>query len=295
MVREFPTLQGKMGGLYALKEGAPAVLWKAIYEHYQPLSMDDQVPSSLTGAVLSIADKLDSIIGVIGTGYRVSGSKDPFGLRRNAQGICKIIIEKKLSFSFMRLIDKTIKVYADLLKTESKDIKRYCMDFFYSRLEYIYEKKGFSYDLIKAALAPGIENIYFTHLRVHALKALKESAHFESVILIAKRVNNIIKDQPEYKINSELFLEKEERDLYTTYQIIHDNIRPLIAKGDFIRAQRIVFRISSSINNFFDKVLVMDENVRFKKNRIGLLQKISKLFNLIADYSLLVIEGNQTT
>ena len=294
MVREFPSLQGKMGGLYARKEGFPASVWKAIYEHYQPVSMDDPVPSSITGAVLSIADKLDSIIGVIGTGYKASGSKDPFGLRRNAQGICKIIIEKKLSLSITRLVEKTIKVYRDLLKTENKEIKGYCSDFFYSRLEYIYEKEGFSYDLIKAALAPGIENIYFTHLRVQALKALKESAHFEAMILIAKRVNNIIKDQPEYRINSGLFLEKEERDLYTTYQIIHDNIRPLVAKGDFIRAQRIIFRISSSINNFFDKVLVMDENLRFKKNRIALLQKISKLFNLIADYSLLVIEGEPT-
>ncbi len=294
MVKEFPSLQGKIGGLYARKEGYPASVWKAVYEHYQPVSMDDQVPSSMTGAILSIADKLDAIIGVIGTGYKVSGSKDPFGLRRNAQGICKVIIEKKINLSLTRLIDKSIKVYGDYLKTENKEIKSYCLDFFYSRLEYIYDKEGFSYDLIKAALAPGVEDIYFTYLRVQALKALKESAYYEPMILIAKRVNNIIKDQPECKINSGLFMEKEERDLFTTYQIIHDNIRPLIDKGDFIRAQRIIFRINTSINNFFDKVLVMDENLRFRKNRIGLLQKISKLFNLIADYSLLVIEGEQT-
>ncbi|MBN2245210.1 MAG: glycine--tRNA ligase subunit beta [Candidatus Aminicenantes bacterium] len=294
MVKEFPSLQGKIGGLYARKEGFPAAVWKSIYEHYQPISMDDQVPSSMTGAVLSIADKLDAIVGVIGTGYKASGSKDPFGLRRNAQGICKIIIEKKIVLSITRLIEKSIKVYGDYLKTENKQIKTYCLDFFSSRLEYIYEKEGFSYDLIKAALAPGVDNIYFTYLRVQALKALKESAYYETMILIAKRVNNIIKDQPDCKINSGLFLEKEERDLYTTYQIIHDNIRPLIAKGDFIRAQRIIFRINPSINNFFDKVLVMDEDLRLRKNRIGLLQKISKLFNLIADYSLLVIEGEQT-
>ena len=104
-----------------------------------------------------------------------------------------------------------------------------------------------------------------------------------------------IKDQPEYKLNSGLFLEKEERNLYTTYQIIHDNILPLLAKGDFARAQRILFRMISSLNSFFDKVLVMDENLRIRKNRISLLQKISKLFNLIADYSLIVIEGEQTS
>ena len=148
---------------------------------------------------------------------------------------------------------------------------------------------------VNAALASGLDNIYFSHLRVNALKALKDSTHFESMILTAKRVNNIIKDQPEYRINSGLFLEKEERNLYTTYQIIHDNVLPLLAKGDFVRAQRIIFRMISSLNSFFDKVLVMDENLRFRKNRIALLQKISKLFNLIADYSLLVLEGEQTS
>jgi len=290
MVREFPTLQGKVGGLYAREEGYVANVWKAIYEHYRPLSMDDHVPSSFNGAILSIADKLDSIIGAIGIGMEVSGSRDPFGLRRNAQGICKIILEKKIDLAFSRLVDKVITVYGEIFEKDKENIKKRCLGFFNGRLQHIFESQGFRYDLVNAALSPGIDNIYHTYLRLKALDGLKESAHFEPMILIAKRVNNILRDQSQiYKINSELLFEKEERELYTTFTILRENILEMIARGDFAKAQRMVFRIRSSINTFFDHVLVMVDDKRLQRNRLALLQAISKLLNKIADYSKIVI------
>jgi len=290
MVREFPALQGKVGGLYAREEGYVANVWKAIYEHYQPLSMDDHVPSSFNGAILSIADKLDSIVGAIGIGMEVSGSKDPFGLRRNAQGICKIILEKKIDLAFSRLVDKVIAVYGEIFEKDKEDIKKRCLGFFKGRLQHIFESQGFRYDLVNAALSPGIDNIYHTYLRLKALDSLKESAHFEPMILIAKRVNNILRNQPQiYKINSELLFEKEERELYTTFTIIRENILEMIARGDFIKAQRMVFRIRSSIHTFFDHVLVMADDKRLQRNRLALLHAISKLLNEIADYSQIVV------
>jgi len=291
MVREFPSLQGKIGGLYAREEGHPAPIWQAIYEHYQPLSLDDDSPSSVTGAILSIADKLDSVTGVVGIGIKVSGSKDPFGLRRYAQGVCKIILEKKLSFSFPRLLDKVINVFGERLQEPKDLLKKYCQSFFSDRLRYIFEREGYRYDLIDAALGAGIDNIYYSYLRLKALDSLKESAQFEPAVLIAKRVNNILRDQPRYKINPELLMEKEERELYTTFCIIRDNVLPLIAKGDFTKAQRIMFRVRSTINDFFDNILVMTEEKRIRRNRLALLQEISKLFILVADYSRVVIEG----
>jgi len=294
MVREFPSLQGKVGGLYAGEEGYPAAVWRAIYEHYQPLSLDDESPTSLTGATLSIADKLDSIVGVVGIGIQVSGSKDPFGLRRNAQSICKIILEKKLCFSFPRLLDKALGTFGEKLNEPKNVIKKYCLDFFSDRLQYICERQGYRYDLIKAALGAekeGIDNIYYFYLRLKALDGLKESPKFEPLILISKRVNNILCDQPPYRINPELLLEKEERELYTTFSIIKENVLPLISKGDFSQAQKIIFRIRSSINNFFDYVLVMAEDKRIRRNRLALLQEISKLLLKMADYSRIVIEG----
>jgi glycyl-tRNA synthetase beta chain len=290
MVREFPTLQGKVGGLYAREEGYLANVWKAIYEHYKPLSMDDAVPSSFNGAILSIADKLDSIIGVIGIGMEISGSKDPFGLRRNAQGICKIILEKKIDLAFSRLVDKVIAVYGELFEKDKDHIKKRCLEFFNGRLQHIFESQGFRYDLVNAVLSPGIDNIYHTYLRLKALDSLKESVHFEPMILIAKRVNNILRNQPQvFKINSELLFEKEERELYTTFTIIRENTVDMIAQGDFTKAQRMVFRIRSSINTFFDHVLVMADDKRLRRNRLALLQAISKLLNEIADYSQIVI------
>jgi glycyl-tRNA synthetase beta chain len=295
MVREFPSLQGKVGGLYARAEGHPAPVWKAVYEHYQPLSLEDESPSSLTGSILSIADKLDSIVGAVGVGVRVTGSKDPFGLRRNAQGICKIILDKKLNFPFSRLLDKVMDAYGAKIREAETDVKNYCLEFFSNRLRYIFEKRGYRYDIINAAVSAGIDNIYHSLLRVKALDSLKNSPNFEPLILIFKRVNNILRDQPPFRINSGLFVEKDERELYTTFCIVRDNVLPLIKSGDFSQAQKIIFRIESSINKFFDNVLVMVDEKRIQRNRLALLQAINKTLFQVADYSQIVIQGQNSS
>jgi glycyl-tRNA synthetase beta chain len=295
MVREFPSLQGKVGGLYARAEGYLAPAWKAIYEHYQPLSLEDESPSSITGSILSIADKIDSIVGAVGVGVRVTGSKDPFGLRRNAQGICKIILDKKLNFPFSRLLDKVMDVYGSKIREPETDVKNYCLEFFSNRLRYIFEKRGYRYDIINAAVSAGIDNIYHSFLRVKALDSLKNSPNFEPLILIFKRVNNIIRDQPPFRINSGLLVEKDERELYTTFCIIRDNVLPLIKSGDFSQAQKIIFRIKSSINNFFDNVLVMTDEKRIQRNRLALLQAVNKTLFQVADYSQIVIQGQNSS
>lgn len=294
MVKEFPSLQGKMGGLYAKAEGYPAAVYQAIYEHYQPAGLEDDPPSSLTGALVSLADKIDSIVGVVGVGVQASGSSDLFGLRRNAQGVAKIILNKKLSFSFPRLIDKVLSIYGDRLSKPAEEVKTTCLDFFAGRLRFIFERQGFRYDHINAALGPGMEDIYDAYLRVKALAALGTSSNFEPFILMAKRINNILKDAPACKVNSELFLEKEERDLHSTFTIISENVNPMIEKGDFARAQSIIFKVQPLLNIFFDKVLVMAEDKKVRQNRLGLLQAIRKLLLQVADYSQVVVEGDRT-
>lgn len=291
MVKEFPALQGIVGGLYARKEGHPAAVWKAIYEHYLPVHLDGPVPSTVNGALLSMADKLDTIVGVIGTGVEITGSKDPFGLRRHAQGFCAIVLERKVDFSFRLLLDKVIKIYGDRLTLSKDEVRRRCSDFIQNRMQYILERSGFRYDLVNAALSPGIDRIHHAALRLKAVNALKDSPQFESMIMIVKRVNNIVRGQSAYKINPELLVEKVERELHSNYSIIHDNVHPLIAKGDFIKAQNMIFRLGPSINTFFDKILVMDENKKLQRNRLALLQAIRSLFLQVADYSKIVIEG----
>lgn len=290
MVREFSSLQGIMGGLYARKEGYESQVWKGIYEHYRPSSLEDDSPSTLCGALLSIADKMDSVVGVIGVGVEVSGSKDPFGLRRSAQGVCKIILDKKLSFPFSLLLEKVLREYGNKLEKSKKEVKDYSLSFFKDRLQYIFEQMGYRYDLVQAVLNPGIENIYHTYLRLESIDKMKDSAQFEPMMRIAKRVNNILRGHPRYRINSELLKEKEERELYTTYRIIKENVKPLVDKGDFTKAQRILFRVRSPVDEFFDHVMVMDKDKRLQRNRIALLQAVSHLLMKVADYSQIVVE-----
>jgi glycyl-tRNA synthetase beta chain len=293
MVKEFSGLQGRMGGLYAREEGASAVVHRAIYEHYQPMSLEDESPASLAGAVLSVADKLDSIVGGIGVGLQVSGSSDPFGLRRNAHGVCKVVLDRKLVFPFPLLLDRGLAAYGDRLTLERPAVKAACLDFFSGRLRFILEKRGFRYDLVSAALGPGIGRITDVLGRVEALASLESSPQFEAFILMAKRINNILKGVPAAKVNPDLFAEKEERDLHSTLTVVRDNAGPMIVRGDFIRAQGIVFRLQPVLNTFFEKVLVMAEEKNVRQNRLGLLQSINKLLLEIADYSLVVVEGDR--
>ena len=293
MVREFPSLQGKVGGLYARVEGLPSGVSQAIYEHYQPVGLDDESPASLAGAVLSIADKLDSIVGAVGVGVQTTGSSDPFGLRRNAQGICKIILDRKMNFSFPRLLEKVITVYGDKLKMPKKEILGYCREFFLNRLRYIFERRGYRYDLVNAALGAGIDNIFYSYARVKALDALKASPQFEPFILMAKRVSNILTGQPPCPLNADLFAEKAERDLFSTFSIVKENVVLMIAKGDFAQAQKMVFRLQPGLNEFFDGVMVMAKENKLRKNRLALLQAIRRILVQMADYSQIVVEGEQ--
>ena len=293
MVKEFSGLQGRMGGLYAEQEGLPAAVQRAIYEHYQPAGLDDDSPSSLGGAILSLADKMDSIVGVLGVGIQVSGSSDPLGLRRNAHGVAKVVLDKKLRFSFPLLLDKVLNVYGDRLPLERAAVKAACLDFFAGRLRFILEKRGFRYDLVGAALGPGIDQLYDALPRVEALDSLKSSPQIEPFILMAKRINNILKGQPAAKVNPDLFVDKEERDLHSSFAIIRDNAQPMLARGDYARAQGIIFKIQPVLNAFFDKVLVMAEDKKVRQNRLGLLQSIQKMLLGIADYSQVVVEGDR--
>ena len=293
MVREFPSLQGKVGGLYARAEGLPEVAAAAIYEHYLPQSLEDDSPGTLAGSLLSIADKLDSIVGVVGLGIQTTGSSDPFGLRRNAQGVCKIAIDRKLSFSFPRLVDKVQAVYGDKLKRPKAEILDYLRDFFLGRLKYLHERQDIRYDLVAAGLGAGLENIYHVHLRIKALDALKASPQFEPFILMAKRVNNILAGQPACALNPDLLVEKEERELQAAFSIVKENVGPLIARGDFGQAQKIVFRLEPVLTAFFEKVLVMAKEAPVRKNRLALLQAIRKILAQMADYSQVVVEGEK--
>lgn len=291
MVREFPELQGKMGGLYAREQGCSETVCQAIYEHYLPAGLDDPVPVSTAGAILSIADKIDTIVGVFGTGANISGSSDPFGLRRNTLGICKIILEKKFHLSLYRLLDKAISLIGDKLTVSASQLKKTCLEFFESRVWFIFEKQGYRYDLIKAALGPGFEYLEEMEARLKALNELRHSKNFEPFILMVKRVKNILKESPRVRLNSTWLKEKEEKELYSALKIIKKNVENMLSRGEFAAAQKMIFRLQPPLNNFFDRVLVMAEDKKIRNNRLALLAQILDLTENLADYSQIVIES----
>jgi glycyl-tRNA synthetase beta chain len=295
LVREFPSLQGRAGGLFARAEGFPGTVVQAVYDHYRPVGLDDESPGNLAGAVLSLADMIDSIVGVVGVGVQTTGSSDPFGLRRNALGVCKVVLDHKLSFSLPRLLDKVLAVYGDRLSRPAREVKAECLEYFAGRLRHVFDRMGFRYDLVNAALAPGLENVYYALLRVRALDKLKGSPQFEPMILMAKRVNNILRNQTAAKVSPDLFEEKAERELHSSLSILEGNVRPMIARGDFAQAQTILFRIQPTLAAFFDKVLVMAGEKKLRQNRLGLLQAIARLLLEVADYSQVVVEGERSS
>ena len=293
MVREFPSLQGKVGGLYAREEGYPPVVSRAIYEHYQPVGLDDPLPVSAAGAFLSLADKLDSIVGAVGIGLLATGSSDPFGLRRSAGAVCRIILGRKVHLSFDDLLNQAVSGYGERLEKPKGEIIEYCRTFFSQRLRFIWEGEGYRYDLIEAALGAGLDSVYFSYLRLKALASLEKSPSFEPFILMAKRVNNIIRGHPSYEVNPDLFREKQEKEFWFSFCILRDKALPWISAGDFARAQGMIFKLQPLLNTYFDKVLVMAEDAPTRQNRLAQLQAISRLLLKIADFSPVVVEGEK--
>jgi glycyl-tRNA synthetase beta chain len=295
MVREFPALQGKMGGLYARAEGYPEAVWRAVYEHYLPLSFEGPLPETLPGALLSLADKLDSIVGVIGLGVQVTGSSDPFGLRRSAHGVVRIILDRGLGLPFRSLVAGTASRFREDKKQELpvEEVVETCLGFFEQRLRHILESRGFRYDLVSAALAGGLDNLHFCRLRLEALDELKRSDEFTALILMAKRVNNILRGVPPYPVDPGLFSEPEEKELFAALARVAETAGPKTAAGDFAGAQAEVLSLRTPLGLFFDRVLVMAEDPGVRQNRLGLLQAIASLFSKLADYSLVVVEGEK--
>jgi glycyl-tRNA synthetase beta chain len=295
MVREFPALQGKMGGLYAKAEGYPEAVWRAVYEHYFPLSFEGAAPETMAGALLSLADKLDSIVGIIGAGEQATGSSDPFGLRRSAHGVARIILERGLSLSFGKALEKAAGNYAVVLRQdlEIEKIIITCLSFFEQRLRYIFETQGYRYDLINGVLAAGVDNLYHSQLRLKAIDALQKSPDFNSLILMAKRVNNILRGVPPHAVRPELFTEPEEEGLFGALAGVGEEVERKIAAEDFAGAQAAVLSLRAPLNLIFERVLVMAEDAAVRENRLALLQAIRELLLRVADYSLVVVEGER--
>lgn len=279
VVGEFPELQGIMGGYYSKHAGFPDEVAQAIRDHYLPKGFSDDLPSNEIGCIISIADKLDHLYSFFYLGEIPSGTEDPFGLRRSANGIIAILFRNKYPLSIEDILEASEELAYE-------NIKEQLLNFIIQRLESFLESSDYSPNLIKTvsdlmAVLPPFE----IEERLKAVKDFKESDNFERYFLAVKRVSNIIKNYEKIPFDRSLLVAPEEEELYIKMQEIRANLKDYIENREFFKALNYLDNLTPFINNFFDRVLVMDKDEKIKRNRLALLQELSDLLKSVADIS----------
>jgi glycyl-tRNA synthetase beta chain len=286
MVGEFPKLQGIVGREYARLSGEKPEVYHAIYEHYLPAFAGDRLPNGPVGDMVSIADKLDTMVGCFGVGLVPTGTADPFGLRRQALGIIRIILEKRYLVSLVQLIEESGKLLKEKMERPFADVKKEVIEFFRIRYQNLLLDKGYPFDVVDAALSTSFDELMDAQHRIDALKVGRVSQDFESVVIGFKRAMNILKGYSSRKeVNPSLFSEAAEKDLYQAFLKAKEKIDLHLKERAYESAILEMTRMRKPIDTFFDKVMVMVEDEKIRNNRLALLDGIGQLFLKIADFS----------
>ncbi|MEK6770802.1 MAG: glycine--tRNA ligase subunit beta [Pseudomonadota bacterium] len=292
MVGEFPELQGFMGYYYALHDGEDPAVAGASIAHYQPRFAGDGLPRSTTGICVALADKLDTLVGIYGIGLVPTGDKDPFGLRRQALGVVRILVEKSLSLDLGDLLQLARSQFPAGIVAES--VAQDLMVFIADRLRPWLREQDFEADEIEAVLALGVTRLDQLLPRLKALKAFRRLPEAEALAAANKRIRNILKQaggKPRDQVDASLLREDAERVLAEQVNARRAEVEPLFVKGDFEAALRSLASLRGPVDTFFDKVMVMVEDESLKQNRLALLNSLSNLFLGAADISRL--QGRQ--
>jgi glycyl-tRNA synthetase beta chain len=297
MVQEFTELQGVVGGLYAQAQGEPEAVWQAIYDHYKPVNIDDDCPRSIEGAIVSLADKLDAVISGFSVGLGPTGSSDPFGLRRAGNGIVKLAIEAMPGLDLYNLASKAQQAVQQL-RIGSGDVWTRIETFFSERLAFYFETAaGLKYDTVRAVLSvhvPDNWNVPSRALaRARSLDATRESDDFRALAAAAKRTRNILTKSATPQdfgtltaVDTVLLRSAEERELHNAYQAARADLARFEAASDYQEAFRHLARLRPFVDQFFDKVMVMDSDLAVRANRLHLLTDLDALaFRRLADLS----------
>jgi glycyl-tRNA synthetase beta chain len=303
LVKEFTELQGIVGGLYAKAQGHPQPVADAIYDHYRPESSDDSVPRSVEGALLSIADKADSIAGMFALGLQPSGSKDPFALRRQANGIVRILAEHKLPLTLSTISGVALAQYRAFPELAGKlreldEAPEALAAFFRERLEfYLRDVLGFAYDVVDAVLAAGADDVLDAVARAEAVAKTRPTDDFIAISVAFKRMKNILRQAREAgkQWPKDYFPERlqdaAEKALGGLVAETRSKVEQLAAAKRYEEALNEIARLRPVVDTFFDKVMVMVEDESLRSNRLALLGAITESFSTIADFSEIVVEG----
>ena len=285
MVVEFPKLQGAMGREYALLSGEDPKVAQAIYEHYLPKSYGQEPPASCAGVIVSLADKIDTIVGCFAVGLVPTGTADPYGLRRAALGIIQLLTDNQLSLSVSALADKAFSLVEEKAQRDGRETVKEVVQFFQQRMFGLLNR-DYPYDIVDAGLSAAESDPFLTSLRVNALEEFKRQGLLYSLALSYKRVANILQGvNPDRAVDPELFTDPSERDLYNIFVEVKESLRGRLETNEFLAALTDLYRLKEPIDKFFDDVLVMAEEESLRANRLALLNDIRETFILLADFA----------
>ncbi len=291
MVGEFPKLQGIMGSIYAEYSGEAPEVSRAIYEHYLPLAAGGELPASMPGAVIGMADKMDTICGCFGVGLVPSGTFDPYALRRQALGIIAIILDKGFRISLHSIVDRSLDLLQDRLRRPVEEVEEEVLEFFRERLRHQLLSQGELFDTVDSVLSTRWYDIPDTVNRVEALGDFRDNPDCERLVIAFKRVSNILKglDLSAERPDRSLFETEYEDDLYSVIEEISPVVEAYRKEGDYRRVFETLGSIKDRIDIFFDKVMVMADDDTIRNNRLLLMNYVRGLYINIADLSRLVV------
>lgn len=286
VVSEFTELQGKMGMEYAKISNENEIVSLAIFEQYLPRYSGDQLPSTTAGAILSIADKLDSIAGLFAIGVQPSGSQDPFGLRRSALGIINIILDKKWNISLNEIVDFALYIYVEEngLAFDYNKIKSEIMGFFIGRIRNMFLDMNIRYDIIEAVVNTNIDDIYDLKIRANKLNEWLNKDGLQEILTAFNRVSTLALKAPSSEVKRDLLTE-DELNLYDSYNNIEEKVLNFIERKEYDKALDLLITLKNPIDKFFEKVMVMVDDENLKNNRLGLLKTIYDTMMKVCDLS----------
>ena len=291
MVGEFPSLQGAMGMEYSIRSKEKESVAIAIKEHYLPKGLDDNLPETMEGAILAISDRVDNIVGLLGSGIEPKGSFDPFGIRRNSQGLIQIVNHKSLRIGLQGLIKKSIESYKGKLKISQLELERKVIDYIKERLESLTPDTK-PHELKQAVIKSGCDDIVSVFKRVDTLSKISSEKYFLKTAKVCERTSNILKGARGEKIgvvNEDLLKEDLEKEVWKAYSANNRAIENLIKEEKYEEATRVYGdAFFEALHKFFDNVLVNTEDSSLRENRLAMMQAINKLYtNDVADLAML--------
>lgn len=284
MVGEFPSLQGVMGAAYSLYDGEKEDIAIAIREHYMPKRSGAEIPTGDLGAIVGLADRFDTIAGCFGIGQTPTGTADPFGLRRLTLAVLHIIEGKGYTLSLSDIIRKALALYGDKVDGSSETVEK-ILDFMKGRFANDSVAKGSDAGAVDAVISVKFDEVLDSNNRIAALQDVRSDESFAVLAGSFKRIRNIIKENADNTVDTLLFEDEAEKELYSLFVEVEKEMSSYVAESDYLSALKVMLKMKAPVDNFFDNVMVMADDEKVKTNRLNLLTALASLILEIADIS----------